>query len=160
MVKLCECGCGQPAPIAKFSRKKVGHKKGEPVRFIKGHSLRIARPRNQPSGEAHTRWMGDQASVLALHKYITRHFPKAGVCEFCSARGRTDYALIAGRQYSRSREDYIELCKPCHHGYDSGTTRLRGADGRFVANDIPPVWRTYRQRQRKGGGAVEDSLAK
>lgn len=36
--KLCECGCGQPAPIAKETRVKYGHIKGEPMRFILGHS--------------------------------------------------------------------------------------------------------------------------
>ena len=38
MVKLCECGCGNPAPIAKVNRRTLGHVKGEPVRFIRGHA--------------------------------------------------------------------------------------------------------------------------
>lgn len=33
----CECGCGNPAPIAKRTRSDVGHVKGEPIRFIRGH---------------------------------------------------------------------------------------------------------------------------
>lgn len=37
-VKLCECGCGQPAPIAKMNRRKRGQVKGQPIRFIFGHS--------------------------------------------------------------------------------------------------------------------------
>ncbi|MDD5510675.1 MAG: HNH endonuclease [Dehalococcoidales bacterium] len=36
-VKLCECGCGLPAPISKENRKRNGYIKGQPVRFIKGH---------------------------------------------------------------------------------------------------------------------------
>lgn len=36
-MKLCECGCGEPAPIAKKTRTKIGHKKGQPIRFILGH---------------------------------------------------------------------------------------------------------------------------
>jgi hypothetical protein len=35
--KLCECGCGNPAPIAKVNRPKCGWVKGEPIRYIKGH---------------------------------------------------------------------------------------------------------------------------
>ncbi len=35
--KLCECGCGNPAPIAKKTRTKQGHIKGEPIRFIYHH---------------------------------------------------------------------------------------------------------------------------
>lgn len=36
-MKLCECGCGQPAPIATRTRNDAGWIKGQPLRFIKGH---------------------------------------------------------------------------------------------------------------------------
>lgn len=43
--KLCECGCGQPAPIAKKHNIPAGHVKGQPVRFIVGHHAKLqARP--------------------------------------------------------------------------------------------------------------------
>lgn len=35
--KLCDCGCGQPAPIATITRKDRGYVKGEPLRFRRGH---------------------------------------------------------------------------------------------------------------------------
>lgn len=38
--KLCECGCGEPAPIAKRTYTKDGHVKGQPTRFVKGHGNR------------------------------------------------------------------------------------------------------------------------
>lgn len=34
---LCKCGCGLPAPIAKRSRKGLGHIKGMPITYIRGH---------------------------------------------------------------------------------------------------------------------------
>jgi hypothetical protein len=37
---LCECGCGNPAPIAKVTRTERGQVKGQPVRFIAGHNNR------------------------------------------------------------------------------------------------------------------------
>ena len=37
-MKLCECGCGEPAPIAQQTRGDRGFVKGEPQRFIRGHS--------------------------------------------------------------------------------------------------------------------------
>jgi hypothetical protein len=40
MAVLCECGCGQPAPIARQTDTKRGYVKGHPVRFAFGHGLR------------------------------------------------------------------------------------------------------------------------
>lgn len=39
-VKLCECGCGLPAPMRTYKAKKHGYFKGEPARFIRGHNTR------------------------------------------------------------------------------------------------------------------------
>lgn len=39
--KLCECGCGLPAPIAKRTHKSYGHIKGQPIRFIRNHHTRV-----------------------------------------------------------------------------------------------------------------------
>ena len=43
-VKLCECGCGQPAPISQYTSAPRGYIKGQARRFIAGHHLR-GRPR-------------------------------------------------------------------------------------------------------------------
>lgn len=46
-VKTCECGCGQPAPIATYTNRKMGYRRGEPIRFIHGHfanTLKKSRP--------------------------------------------------------------------------------------------------------------------
>lgn len=37
---LCQCGCGQPAPIFKYTNNKLGYVMGKPARFIRGHSGR------------------------------------------------------------------------------------------------------------------------
>lgn len=36
-IKLCECGCGLPAPIATRNNTCNGAVKGQPQRFIRGH---------------------------------------------------------------------------------------------------------------------------
>jgi hypothetical protein len=36
-IKLCRCGCGEPAPIAAKTSKRDGHVKGQPCDFIQGH---------------------------------------------------------------------------------------------------------------------------
>jgi hypothetical protein len=38
MTARCECGCGLPAPLAKRTRRALGHVKGQPLRFITGHN--------------------------------------------------------------------------------------------------------------------------
>lgn len=130
-VKLCECGCGQPTPLAKQTRRSLGHVKGQGIRFLPGHSHRgkvvSAQTRERLSAstsrENNGHWRGDEASYRALHSYLSRHFPKTGTCEQCgrSGRGRkTEYSLIHGRAYTRNRDDYRELCPRCHKQYDFG----------------------------------------
>lgn len=41
--KLCECCCGEPAPIATYSHAARGWVKGQPKRFISGHNGRRVR---------------------------------------------------------------------------------------------------------------------
>lgn len=36
----CACGCGEAAPLAKRSNKRLGHVKGMPLKFISGHNKR------------------------------------------------------------------------------------------------------------------------
>lgn len=51
--KLCECGCGQPAPIATKTDAARGYVAGEPRRFVAGHhgrALRLVLAPPNPSG--------------------------------------------------------------------------------------------------------------
>lgn len=52
MEKLCECGCGNPAPISQC--KDGNYLRGEPKRFIRFHHLKIG---NKKGPEAHG-WRG------------------------------------------------------------------------------------------------------
>lgn len=40
-VKLCECGCGEPTPLAKWNNLARSHVAGQPVRFLQGHYARF-----------------------------------------------------------------------------------------------------------------------
>ncbi len=39
-MKTCECGCGREAPLAPYTNKTRNYIKGQPLRFIHGHSRR------------------------------------------------------------------------------------------------------------------------
>lgn len=60
MNKLCECGCGQKAPVSDRTRLKKGHVKGKAMRFVHGHvhrgkvqplELRLHKSRKQSGRE-------------------------------------------------------------------------------------------------------------
>jgi hypothetical protein len=115
-VKTCQCGCGEVTA----------------ARFLRGHNIKATRP---------SWWKGDDVGYRAVHTYLQKHFPKTGVCDECGETRKTDYALIKGRQYSRERADYRELCKRCHNEYDNidpGRIRNeRAALKRQEAGDAP-----------------------
>lgn len=70
-MKFCECGCGQPAPIAAVTHRKCGRTKGEPCRFIFGHSLRL-RPRKSLADRF---W-----SYIDKNGPVPIHRPELGPC--------------------------------------------------------------------------------
>lgn len=39
--KPCECGCGLPTPISRVNHARLGYVKGQPTRFVKGHTGRV-----------------------------------------------------------------------------------------------------------------------
>lgn len=50
-MSLCECGCGQAAPISPTTWKKAGYVAGKPRRFISGHNGRVRPPDPTPLAE-------------------------------------------------------------------------------------------------------------
>lgn len=46
LLRECECGCGSPAPLARQTDARRGYRKGQPIRFVKGHNARLWTSRN------------------------------------------------------------------------------------------------------------------
>lgn len=50
---LCQCGCGNPAPIASCNDKSKGWVRGEPLKYISGHQAQLFQ-----KGEANPKFKG------------------------------------------------------------------------------------------------------
>lgn len=55
-IKLCECGCGQRTQLIRQTKKRCGHIKGEPARFINHHNLKFVKSIRR--GEKSPFWKG------------------------------------------------------------------------------------------------------
>lgn len=111
---MCECGCGEPAPITR----------GKQMRFVQGHNGRLNLSEVRPAprrGPANNKWLGEAAHHNGVHTWLRKNFPKAGVCDLCGRVGRTDHAFLNHPQaHTRNRNDYRELCRSCHVRFDRG----------------------------------------
>lgn len=135
--KLCECGCGSIAPIAKVTHRKYGHVKGQPLRFLKGHNSRTPEGRARAAelartlgksrtGELNHMWRGEDAGYDAKHDWINRHYPRNGGCEECgSVDLKTEWSNV-DHKYRRVREDWRELCISCHRIADGWAQKVHG----------------------------------
>ena len=147
-VALCQCGCGLPAPIADRTRSAQGWKKGRPKRFVQGHNNKTAEgkahlsavlrgnPRLSHRGASNPSWKGDDVGMIALHAWLQRWWPKAGICDECGSTRPTEYANISGK-YRRSRDDFRELCIPCHRTYDQNPVMVYGGKLRWWGVSSP-----------------------
>lgn len=91
-IKLCECGCGAPAPIAKRTRSECGWIKGQPIRFIHGHQM-IGRIRSKEArenialgkmGNKNPNWKGhtkDKFGYILI--YVGADHPMSDARKYC-----------------------------------------------------------------------------
>jgi len=139
-MKLCECGCGSPAPLAKVNDKRKGHVRGEPVRFVSGHNARgkpkspetrarMAEYARNRSAEHHAllveaRRSRPLVSVHAgtIHDWLRRNHVLLGTCDRCGQDKETEFAFLRHpAPYTYNREDYAEMCRRCHMYFDIDT---------------------------------------
>ena len=113
MTALCGCGCGQPVPIAAKTRGAVGHVKGQPVRFVAGHSGRLEAGRIPGADE-----------LGRGRREAQRRFD-LGECEFgCGKRAR-DRHHLDGDPTNNAPANVMRLCRRCHMLLDGRLTAVR-----------------------------------
>jgi len=85
------------------------------------------------NGNNNPNWQGDNVGRIGIHIWLKKFFKKTHICEFCKekkTKGRkTEWAKLKGKKYERKRENFIELCCPCHRKYDDNFKRSQGAKG-------------------------------
>lgn len=126
---LCQCGCGQPAPLAPQTSSTRGWVKGKPVRYLPGHHLRGRPPWNKgkPTGKA------------AWNKATDVPEPNPGGLCMCGCGGTTPLApqghrargLVAGKpmRYIPGHQSYGRI--PWNRGL------TRNEDARLAHVDTP-----------------------
>lgn len=130
----CECGCGEKTNPAPQTVRRDGWVKGKPMRFLKGHNSRTPENRKRAAvragelgksqtGKKNHLWKGDDASYSSIHHWMIRHYEKTGICEECGGERTTQWANPS-HTYRRVREEWRELCVPCHRKSDSWSEKM------------------------------------
>src|SRR5262245_35202412 len=87
----CQCGCGEKTPRA--TRTQYGNKKGQPIKFLKGHGNRIPVEtrfwRNVAVGSGGGCWMWTGAASSSGYGYISSNEKQLRVHRFA-------YEMLAG----------------------------------------------------------------
>ncbi len=109
-IKLCECGCGKPAPISKENRTRNGYIKGQPTRFIKGHGSRVV---SNPLYFPKSLW--DDLEEL----YINQHLSTIDIAEIkgCTTNTVSEHLKklgIATRNNSKQQSNRFKNTPPTH----------------------------------------------
>lgn len=118
----------QPRPggsAAKLGAKNpmFGRPVSEETRRKRSDSLR----RSGRENEKNPAWRGDEAGSSAVHMWLRRYYPYSGVCEECGETKRTEWSFQRWpAPYTRDRDDYRELCRPCHMAFDFATGERKG----------------------------------
>lgn len=85
---LCECGCGNPAPISLATNSRRGHIKGYPVRFCQGHNARLRRA-------ASYRFVGSlRVHQVRAQLALGRPLPLRAVVHHADGSRRDDATLV------------------------------------------------------------------
>lgn len=96
---LCQCGCGQPAPISKVNDRFHGWTRGEPKRYISGHNARKAE-----------RYIVEDRGYLSACWIWQLHVTKKGYAHTCPPG--------ASRPVRAHRLYYEEEYGPIPEGYE------------------------------------------
>ena len=134
-MKLCECGCGQPAPIATITVSKYGYKKGEPMRFVHCHHWKgrhhteksKEKVRQAKWGEKNGMWKGESI-VEETGRQRARFRYELRECVLCGEPA-TDRHHRDGNTANNDPPNVQILCRRCHMIVDGRMDNLKQFQG-------------------------------
>ena len=151
VVKLCECGCGKPAPIAKKTHNARGYTKGKQTRFIQGHSICLINKLPQ-SGEKASNWRGGKRKIQCdqcgedIYRSLSRI--KSAKTHFCSPRCQGIYAHIhkTGENSSAWKGGNLKVeCTQCGKLLERIPAKVNDGNN-FCDSDCAGTWMSIHQR--------------
>jgi hypothetical protein len=130
-VKLCECGCGNPAPISLRTCKRDGCVKGKPVRFIHNHHWRghhhseesKEKERQSHLGEKNGMWKGDNITENSGRRRARARYDLVK-CELCG-EDATERHHRDGNTANNDPPNVQLLCRRCHMIEDGRMNNLK-----------------------------------
>lgn len=66
-------------------------------------------------------WKGANVTLNTIHLWLYTNYGKANKCEMQSCEGKSiwfDWAKKKRYKYEKKRENFMMLCRKCHHKYD------------------------------------------
>ena len=72
-------------------------------------------------------WKGENVTLNTIHSWLYKNYGKANKCENENCLGKSkfyDWAKKTECQYEKKRENFMMLCRKCHHKYDGRERNL------------------------------------
>ena len=142
-MKLCECGCGLPAPIATATDPRMGWVKGQPKRFRHGHWARTgANKRPRPESRTHGLTINapDGGRVVA-REYHAYHDAR-NRCTNPNAKSWSDYGGRGIKFLFTSFERFMAELGPRPEGM---SLDRKNNDGNYEPGNVR--WATRKEQQ-------------
>lgn len=153
-IKYCECGCGEPAPIANRNWHNKGIKKGDHLRFVCGHHRRNKEQSVEEKIKRVRSWGIDNASIspyLPGNKVIRYNATsKRWYASSGKGSGKKPHArMVYEHHFGQIPEDYV-----VHH--KSGKASAIEDDNPSNLMIVPHKWNWhYFPRLSQGFGVPE-----
>lgn len=111
----------------KISRIRKGHKLSQETKDRISKTLKNHPVTKETLEKMSRNRMIDNPSYTAIHGWLNTQFGRPSLCENLKCLGvsrRYEWAKKKECEYGRKRENFIRLCRSCHHEYDEISEKI------------------------------------